>query len=65
MQECLADISHVKLCTDHAARFRTTDAPGSPPLYHKIWLFNISNLEAVKLGQKPILVQYRPLGHHM
>ncbi len=39
-----------------AARYRNNTAPGNPADYFKVWLFNITNLEDVRKGGKPVLV---------
>ncbi|WIA16356.1 hypothetical protein OEZ85_013054 [Tetradesmus obliquus] len=49
------------------ARYRNNTAPGAPPAYFRVWLFNITNLHDVRQGAKPILEQVGPYvyrGYH-
>lgn len=42
--------------TPPAARFRNNSGPHAPPDVMRFWLFNISNLDDVRQGAKPVLV---------
>eukprot|EP00878_Enallax_costatus_P020433 GHUV01021604.1.p1 GENE.GHUV01021604.1~~GHUV01021604.1.p1 ORF type:complete len:442 (+),score=77.42 GHUV01021604.1:509-1834(+) len=45
------------------ARYRNNSFPGAPDDLYRVWLFNISNLDDVRQGAKPILVQVGPYVH--
>eukprot|EP00775_Hariotina_reticulata_P003236 gene3236-3513_t len=45
------------------ARFRNNSGPGAPPDLFKLWLFNITNLEEVRQGGRPLLEQVGPYVH--
>jgi hypothetical protein len=48
----------LRCCTvlPNLARFRNNSGPGAPPDIFKLWLFNITNLEEVRQGGRPVLV---------